>query len=163
MVIDYRALNDVTIKDRFPLPHPEDLIARLQGATQFSKLDFHSGYHQQRMHPDSIEKTAFIGPDGLYEWLVMPFGVSNAPSEFTRMMAQLLRPHGGYCIVFLDDIMIFSKTVEQHRKDVALVLDTIRKGGYRLNPEKCEFGKTSAPFLGFHVSGDGITMNDEKI
>jgi hypothetical protein len=105
MCIDYRALNKITIKDRFPLPHPEDLIAHLQGAKCFSKLYFHSSYHQHPMHPDPIEKTAFIGPDGLYEWLVRPFGLANAPSEFMRLMTDRLRKHidGGYCIVFLDD------------------------------------------------------------
>ena len=132
MCIDYRALNKITIKDRFPLPHPEDLIARLQGAKCFSKLDFHSSYHQHRMHTDSIEKTAFIGPDGLYEWLVMPFGLANAPSEFMRLMTELLRKHidGGYCIVFLDDIMIYSKNEESHEKHVQEVLDSVRRDGF---------------------------------
>jgi putative transposase len=108
MVIDHWALNTMTIKDRFPLPHLKDLIAWLQRARCFFKLDFHSGYHQHCMHPDSIEMTAFIGPDGLYEWLLMPFGVANAPSEFMRLMTDLLRKHidDGYYIVFLEDIMI---------------------------------------------------------
>ena len=81
MVIDYRALNKITVKDRFPLPHPEDLITRLHGMKRFTKLDFWSGFHQHRCHPDTIEKTAFIGPDVFYEWLVMPFRAANAPSE----------------------------------------------------------------------------------
>ena len=145
--------------------HPEDLIARLQGAKCFSKLDFHSGYHQHRMHPDSIEKTAFIGPDGLYEWLVMPFGLANAPSEFMRLMTDLLRKHidDGYCIVFLDDIMIYSKDPETHEKHAQAVLDSVRREGFRLQSEKCWFGKTEAPFLGFMVNGNGVSMTTEKI
>ena len=99
MCIDYRALNKITIKDCFPLPHPEDLMAKLHGMKLFTKLDFTSGFHQHRLNPDSIEKTAFIGLDALYEWLVMPFGAANAPSEFMRLMMDLLHEHieKGYC------------------------------------------------------------------
>ena len=107
MVIDYRALNKITVKDGFPLPHPEDLIAKLHGMKCFTKLDFWDGFLQHRCHLETIEKTAFIGPDALYKWLVMPFGVANAPSEFMRLMADLLFDHidKGYCIVFIDDIL----------------------------------------------------------
>ena len=142
MVIDYRALNKITVKGRFPLPHPEDLIARLQGMKRFTKLDFWSGFHQHRCHPDIIEKTAFIGPDALYEWLVMPFGAANAPSEFMRLMADLLLEHidKGYCIVFIDDILIFSRNDEDHECHVRAVMDTIRKAGFRLHSSGCSFG-----------------------
>ena len=117
------------------------------------------------MHPDSIEKTAFIGPDGLYEWLVMPFGLANAPSEFMRLMADLLESHieNGYCIVFIDDILIFSKTLDQHEKHVQAILDSVRTSGFRLQDSKCSFGKSNVPFLGFEVSSAGVTMNNEKI
>jgi hypothetical protein len=163
MVIDYRDLNRITIKDRFPLPHPEDLINRLTGMKRFSKLDFFSGYHQHRMHPDSIEKTAFIGPDGLYEWLVMPFGLANAPSEFMRLVNKLLEPHSDYCIVFLDDILIFSRNDAEHEKHVTAVLDTLRREGFRLKGSKCAFGREKAPFLGFEVDGAGVSMTEEKV
>ena len=110
MCIDYRALNKITIKDRFPLPHPEDLLSKLHGMHRFTKLVFWSGFHQHRCHPDTIEKNAFIGPDAFYEWLAMPFGAANAPSDFMRLMARLLEHiDKGYCIVFIDDILIYSK------------------------------------------------------
>ena len=112
MVIDYRELNQQTIKDRYPLPHGEELIDRLQGSKVFSTPDFWAEYCQHRMATEDIEKTAFVGPDFLYEWLVMPFGLSNASSEFMRVMSHLLREHvqAGYCVVFIDDILIFQRT-----------------------------------------------------
>jgi hypothetical protein len=112
MVYDYRFINRVTVKDRFPLPLPDDLLNKLQESRCFSKINFFSSYHQHRMHPDDVEKTAFVGPDGLWEWLVMPFGRSNAPAEFMRLRYDVLKKHidKGYCIVFLDDILIYSVT-----------------------------------------------------
>jgi hypothetical protein len=117
------------------------------------------------MHPDSIEKTAFIGPDGLYQWLVRPFGLANTPSEFMRLMTELLRKHidGGYCIVFLDDIMIYSKNEESHEKHMQAVMDSIRRKGFRLQGKKCQFGQAEAPFLGLKVNGSGISMTSEKV
>jgi hypothetical protein len=160
MVIDYRALNKITLKDRFPLPHSEDLIARLQGAQFFSKLDIHSVYHQHRVHPDLIEKTAFIRPDGSYKWLVMPFGLANATSGFMRVMTDNLRKHieEGYSIVFLDNIMIYSKDQQTHEKHVQAVLDSVGWKGPRLQSEKCQFGYAEAPFLRFMVNGSGVSM-----
>ena len=169
MVIDYHALNKITVKDRFPLPHPEDLIAKLHGMN-FTKLDFWSGFHQHRCHPETIEKTAFIGPDALYEWLVMPFGAANAPSEFMRPMADLLFEHidKGYCIVFIDDILVFSRTAEDHERHVWSVMDTIRKASFHLHGSKFSFGWFSAPFLGFDIDGEdpegaSVRMTHEKI
>lgn len=170
MVIDYRALNKITVKDRFPPPHPEDLIAKLHGMKCFTKLDFWSGSHQHRCHPETIEKTAFIGPDALYEWLAMPFGAANAPSEFMRLMVDLLFEHvdKGYCIVFIDDILVFSRLAEEHERRVRAVMDTIRKAGFRLHGSKCSFGRSSAPFLGFDIDredpeGASVRMTHEKI
>ena len=156
MVVDYRALNKITVKDRFSLPHPEDLIAKRHGMKRFTKLDFWSRFHQHHCHPDTIEKTAFIGPDTLYEWLVMPFGAANAPSEFMRLMLDLLVEHieKGYYIVFIDNILIYSRTDEDHERHVKSVLDTIRKAGFRLHGSKCTFGRKSTPFLGFEINGD---------
>ena len=156
MVIDYRALNKITVKDRFPLPYLEDLICRLHGMKRFTKLDFWSGLHQHRCHPDTIEKTAFIGPGALYEWLVMPFGAANAPREFMHLIADLLIEHidKGYCIVFIDDILISSRSDEDHERHVRAVMDTIRTVGFRLHGSKCLFGRASMPFLGFDINGD---------
>jgi hypothetical protein len=167
MVYDYRFLNRITVKDRFPLPLPEDLLNRLQGSRFFSKIDFFSSYHQHRMHPDDIEKTAFMGPDGLWEWLVMPFGLTNAPAEFMRLMYDVLKKHidKGYCIVYLDDILIYSKTAQEHDRHVRAILDTLRKEGFRLGSDKCEFGRARATFLGFEVDGqdDAIKMTAAKV
>ena len=165
MVIDYRELNRQRVKDRYPLPHGEELIDRLQGSKLFSKLDFWAGFHQHRMAPADIAKTAFIGPDSLYEWLVMPFGLSNAPSEFMRVMSDLLREHvkAGYCVVFIDDILIFSKDLTQHIRHLEKVLETIHKAGYRLKPDKCSFAHRSADFLGFSVDGEGVQMLSQKV
>ena len=165
MVIDYRELNRQTVKDRYPLPHGEELIDRLQGAKVFSKLDFWSGFHQHRMASQDIEKTAFIGPDSLYEWLVMPFGLSNAPSEFMRVMSNLLREHikAGYCVVFIDDILVYSKDTLHHSQHLEKVLHTIQKAGYRLKPDKCSFGSIAAEFLGFAVDGEGVQMLLDKV
>ena len=170
MVIDYRALNKITVKDRFPLPHPEDLIAKLHGMKCFTKLDFWAGFHQHRCHPETIKKTAFIDPDVLYEWLVMPFGAANAPSKFMRLMADLLFDHidKGYCIVFIDDILVFSRTAEEHKHHVQAVMDTIRKAGFRLHGSKCSFGRFAAPFLGFDIDeedsqGASVRMTHKKI
>jgi hypothetical protein len=167
MVYDYRFLNRITVKDRFPLPLPEDLLNKLQGSRIFSKIDFFSSYHQHRMHPEDVEKTAFVGPDGLWEWLVMPFGLSNAPAEFMRLMYDVLKKHidKGHCIVFLDDIMIHSKNAREHEHHVRSVLDTLRKEGFRLSSDKCEFGRARTTFLGFEVDGqdDAVKMTEAKV
>ena len=135
MVVDFRALDKIMVKDRFPLPHPEDLIAKLHGMKRFTKLELWSGFHQHRCHPDTIGKTASIGLDALCEWLVMPFGAENAPSEFVRPMADLLGVHivKGYCIASIDDILVYSRNDEDHEHHV---MDTIRKAGFRLQCSK---------------------------
>jgi hypothetical protein len=165
MVINYQALNKITIKDSFPLPHPDDHIARLQGGQCFSKLDFHCGYHQHCVHQNSIEKTAFVRLTGLYESLVMPFGLANAPREFMRLMTDLLKKHinNGYFIVFMDDIMIYSKDPETHKKHGQVVLNSVRWEGFRLQRQKCQFRNAEAPFLRFMVNRAGVSMTTEKI
>jgi hypothetical protein len=163
MVIDYRALNAITIKDRFPLPLPEELIDKLQGKRFFSKMDFWSGYSQNRVAAEDIEKTAFVGPDGLWEWLVIPQGIATAPAWFMRMVTELLAPHKAYCVVFIDDILIFSATQEEHERHVREVLDTLRKHGFRLKDKKCEFGHQETEFVGFRVDGKGIRLTEDKI
>ena len=164
MCIDYRALNKVTKKNRYPLPHQEDLIDRLRHAHCLTKLDLVSGYWQVRMAEDSIEKTAFTTRYGLYEWLVMPFGLCNAPSTFMQMMHDVLRPLLDSCvIVFLDDILIYSSTEEQHYKDVSAVFDLLRQHQLRVKITKCDFFKDEVEFLGHRVGRGLVQMCSSKI
>ncbi|MCO5561695.1 hypothetical protein L7F22_015318 [Adiantum nelumboides] len=113
MCVDYRALNKITIKNRFPVPRIEDLFDKLQGSTYFSRIDLKSGYHQIRIVNEDILKTTFCTTFGLYEYLVMPFGLTNAPATFNRMMERIFRPHRNFTG---DDVIIYSKSMEEHKK-----------------------------------------------
>jgi hypothetical protein len=140
MCVDYRALNKLTVKDRYPLPHTDELTDRLSRAKYLTKLDLRAGYHQVRIAEDDIKKTAFITRYGLYEYLVMPFGLCNAPSTFMRMMNDILRPLLDVCvIVFIDDILIYSETEDQHHTDVCRVFDLLRQHKLYVKLSKCEF------------------------
>jgi hypothetical protein len=134
MCIDNRALNAITINDRFPLPFLEELIDKLHGKKFFSNLDLWAGYHQNRIAEEDVEKTAFIGPDGLWEWTVILFGVATAPAWFMRMMSGVLDEHirKGYCVVFLDDILILSDSQEEHDRHVRAIMATLQSHGFRL-------------------------------
>ncbi|MCO5558872.1 hypothetical protein L7F22_012461 [Adiantum nelumboides] len=116
MCVDYRALNKITIKNRFPVPRIEDLFDKLQGSTYFSRIDLKSGYHQIRIVNEDILKTSFRTTFGLYEYLVMPFGLTIAPATFNRMMERIFRPHCNFIGVFFDDVIIYSKSMEEHKK-----------------------------------------------
>ena len=122
MCVDYRALNKSTIKNRFPVPRIEDIFDKLQGSSYYSRIDLKSGYHQIRIIPEDIHKTAFRTTFGLFEFLVMPFGLTNAPATFNRMMDRIFRPHRSYTGVFFDDIIVYSKTLEEHKGNLKKVL-----------------------------------------
>lgn len=138
MCVDYRALNALTVKNRYPLPRIDELFDRLQGAKVFSKLDLRSGYHQIRVHPDDVPKTAFRTRYGHFEFLVLPFGLTNAPATFMHLMHQVFRPYlDEFVIVFLDDILIFSRTEEEHQRHVRLALDLLRTHKLYAKESKC--------------------------
>lgn len=164
MCIDYRRLNNMTIKNAYPLPRIDDLLDQLHGAKYFSSVDLRSGYHQVRMEPGDEPKTAFRTPFGHYEFKVMTFGFTNAPATFQRVMNDVFRPYlRKFVLVYMDDILIFSKTAEEHRMHVDLVLQKLREHQLYAKESKCAFGVTTINFLGHVVSSEGITMDSRKI
>lgn len=164
MCVDYRALNDMTVKNRYPLPRIDDILDQMHGAKIFSKLDLHSGYHQVRIKEEDIHKTAFTTRSGHYEYLVMPFGLCNAPSTFQKMMNDTLKPflEKSVC-VYLDDIIIFSPDAESHQKHVEEVLDLLREQQFYAKKSKCEFFRDKMEFLGHTVSAEGIGASPDKV
>ena len=164
MCIDYRDLNRITVKNRYPLPRMEELFDRLKGAKYFSKMDLRSGYHQVRIHHDDIPKTAFRTRYGHYEFLVLPFGLTNAPATFMHLMQSVFGTHlDDFVIVFLDDILIFSKTLQEHQKHVRKVLELLRENKLYAKMSKCEFFKEEISFLGHVVNSEGVSMEKEKV
>ena len=162
MCIDYRRLNAITKKDSFPLPLIEDLIDKLQGAKIFSKIDLKSGFHQVTMDPDSIDRTTFVTPAGSFEWLVMPMGLSNAPATFQRLMQRTLG-HLKFVGIYLDDIIIFSNTLEEHKQHVEAVLNILKKDGLIANEKKCTFGVPEITFCGFVIADGTVKMESCKV
>jgi hypothetical protein len=163
LCIDYRALNKVTIKNKYPLPRVDDLLDQLRGAKYFSKLDLRNGYWQVRIKESDIKKTAFRTRYGHFEFLVLPFGLSNAPTTFMRLMNDVLFPYlDKFVIVYLDDILIFSRTREEHLQHLRLVLEKLRQHQLYVKSSKCEFMKTKIDFLGHLVSSEGILPQEEK-
>ncbi|KAF9761270.1 Retrovirus-related Pol polyprotein from transposon [Nosema granulosis] len=131
LCIDYRRLNDITVKDAYPMPRTDEFFDALEGATIFSKLDAKSGYHQIDMYPTDIEKTAFGCREGLYEFLKMPFGLVNGPATFQRVMNEILSEFINKCVVvYMDDILIYSRTEADHKEDVQRVLKVLKEKGW---------------------------------
>ncbi|KAD3067059.1 hypothetical protein E3N88_34939 [Mikania micrantha] len=164
MCIDYRELNKLTIKNRYPLPRIDDLFDQLKGATYFSKIDLRSGYHQLRIQEDDIPKTAFRTRYGHYEFLVMPFGLTNAPAVFMDLMNRVCKPYlDKFVIVFIDDILIYSQTKEDHEKHLKLILKLLATEKLYAKFSKCEFWLREVQFLGHVINEKGIHVDPSKI
>ena len=153
MCVDYRSLNEVTIKNKYPLPRIDDLFDQLKGAKVFSKIDLRSGYHQLKIRTEDIPKTAFSTRYGLYEFTVMSFGLTNAPAYFMNLMNKVFMDYlDKFVVVFIDDILIYSKDEEEHAEHLRLVLQKLRKHKLYAKFSKCEFWLKEVAFLGRNLS-----------
>nr|GFC73333.1 putative reverse transcriptase domain-containing protein [Tanacetum cinerariifolium] len=159
LCIDYRELNHVIIRNRYPLPRIDDLFDQLHGAKFFSKIDLRSGYHQLRVKEQDIPKKAFRTRYGHYEFLVMPFGLTNAPAVFMDLINRIFHEYlDKFVIVFIDDILVHSTTKEEHEEHLRIMLGTLRQKKLYAKFSKCEFWLGQVAFLGHIMSVDGITM-----
>ncbi|KAI3814006.1 hypothetical protein L1987_18745 [Smallanthus sonchifolius] len=164
MCIDYRELNKLTIKNRYPLPRIDDLFDQLQGSSFYSKIDLRSGYHQLKIQEEDIPKTAFRTRYGHYEFLVMPFGLTNAPAVFMDLMNRVCKPYlDKFVIVFIDDILIYSRTKEEHEHHLKLILELLRNEKLYAKFSKCEFWIREVHFLGHVINKKGIHVDPTKI
>ena len=164
LCIDYRQLNRVTIKNQYPLPKIDDLFDQLRGARVYSKIDLRTLYHQLRVRETDIPKTAFRRRYGHFEFTVMPFGLTNAPTAFMDLMHRVFHPYlDRFVVVFVDDILIYSETEEDHEDHLRVVLQTLRDHQLYAKFTKCEFWLTEVRFLGHVVSASGVSIDPEKV
>jgi hypothetical protein len=164
MCVDYWALNEVTIKNKYPLPRIEDLFDQLRGAIVFSKIDLRSGYHHLRIRPLDILKTAFITKYGLYEFTVMSFGLTNAPAFFMNLMNSVFMDYlDKFVVVFIDDILIYSKSEEEHVDHLKMVLRRLQEYQLYAKLSKCEFWIDEVMFLCHIINKDGLALDPKKV
>jgi hypothetical protein len=164
MCIDYRALNEVTVKNKYPLPRIEDLFDQLRGASVFSKIDLRSGYHQLRIRPTDIPKTTFITKYGLYEFMVMSFGLMNAPAYFMYLMNSVFMDYlDKFVVVFIDDILVYSQNEQEHEEHLRKVLQRLRDCQLYAKLSKCEFWIYVVLFLGHIINRDGLAVDLNKV
>ena len=177
MVVDYRALNKITVKNRYPLPRIDDLFDRLFGPQYFSCLDAASGFHQILLKDEDKPKTAFRTPFGHYQFRVLSFGMTNAPATFQAVMNNLFSPQNfnadgslnprhelsDFAIVFIDDILVFNKTADEHKRHIEIVLSELRKHKLLLKPSKCVWAQTELPYLGHIIGRDGIKPDLKRL
>jgi hypothetical protein len=162
--MDFRSLNEVTIKNKYPLPRINDLFDQLEGASVFSKIDLRSGYFQLKIRERDIPKTAFVTRYGSYEYMVMPFGLTNAPSYFMNMMNKVFMEFlDKFVIVFIDDILIYSKSNEEHEAHLRAILEKLQEHKLYAKFSKCEFWLSEVGFLGHIVTKDGIAVDPAKV
>ena len=162
--VDYRWLNQVTKLDEFPPPRIDDTLDLLAGARHFTTLDMASGYRQVAMEPSAKEKTAFATYSGLYEFRKMPFGLVNAPATFQRLMVAVLAglARDGV-LVYLDDVLVVGRTLEEHNRKLSTVFQRIRDAGLRLKPKKCRFAQEEVEYLGHVISAGGVRTDPKKV
>jgi hypothetical protein len=164
MCIDYRSLNEVTIKNKYPLPRIEDLFDQLRGAGVFSKIDLRSGYHQLRIQPSDIPKTTFITKYGLYEFIVMSFGLTNAPTYFMYLMNIVFMDYlNKFVVVFIDDILVYSQNKQEHKEHLRKVLQRLRYCQLYAKLSKCEFWISEVMFLGHIINQEGLAVDLKKV
>jgi hypothetical protein len=164
MCVDYRSLNNVTAKNKYLLPRIEDLFDQMRGAKVFSKIDLRSGYHQMRIRPSDIPKTAFSTRYGLYEFTVMSFGLTNAPAYFMNLMNKVFMEYlDRFVVVFIDDILIYSKSDSDHEEHLRLVLQKLQDNQLYAKYSKCEFWIGEVSFLGHIISNGGISVDPTKV
>lgn len=164
IVIDYRKLNEVTVDDKFPLPNIDSILDKLGRAQYFSTLDLAKGYHQILIKEQDREKTAFVTPHGLYEFIRMPFGLKNAPATFQRLMNDILRDYiNKTCVVYLDDILIFSTSLQEHLRAITNIFKVLESHKLKVQIDKCAFMKKETAFLGHVITKDGLKPNPDKV
>ena len=165
MCVDFRKLNDVTRKDPFPLPQIDQILDHLHGAKVFSSLDLASGYWQVPLSEAAIPKPAFVTPDGgHFEFLRLPFGLCNAPGTFQRLMNAIFREYlYNFVLIFLDDVLVFSNSMDGHEEHLQLVFEALRAANLKLKPKKCKLYQESVTYLGYKLSADGISSDEGKI
>jgi hypothetical protein len=164
MCIDYRALNEVTDKNKYPLPRIEDLFDQLRGASVFSKIDLRLGYHQLRIRPSDIPKTTFITKYGLYEFMVMSFGLTNAPAYFMYLMNSVFMDClDKFVVVFIDDILVYSQNEQEHEEHLRKVLQRLRDCQLYVKLSKCEFWISEVLFLSHIINRDGLAVDPKNV
>jgi hypothetical protein len=164
LCIYYRALNKITIQNWYPIPQIDDLLDQLKGVKYFSKIDLKFGYHQVPIEPSDVWKTTFKSKEVLFKWLVMHFGLMNTPTTFMRLMDDILWSFANsFLVVYLDDILIFSQTWEEHLHHIQQVFETLRKHKLCANLEKCTFGMTQVQYLGYINDERGVHVDPTKI